>query len=55
MIDIINQNKLKKQEIKKIENTKRLAKKEKIHNVLIITGYAIVFSIFVEIITILIK
>lgn len=55
MINIINQNKARKQETRRIENAKRQAKKEKIHNWLVIAGYAIAFSIFVEIVTLIIK
>lgn len=55
MIEIINQNKARKQETRRIENTKRLAKKEKIHNWLVITGYVVAFSIFVEIVTLIVK
>ena len=55
MINIINQNKARKQETKRIENTKRQVKKERIYNVLVITGYAIAFSIFVEIVSLLVK
>lgn len=55
MIDIINQNKARKQQIRRIENAKRQAKKEKIHNWLVIAGYAVAFSIFVEIVTLIVK
>lgn len=55
MINIINQNKARKQETRRIENAKKQAKKEKIHNWLVIAGYAIAFSIFVEIVCLIIK
>ena len=55
MIKIINENKSRKQETRRIENAKRQVKKEKIHNWLVIAGYAIAFSIFVEIVTLLVK
>ena len=55
MINIINQNKTRKQETKRIENAKRQAKKERIYNVLVIAGYTIAFSIFVEIVCLLVK
>jgi hypothetical protein len=55
MINIINQNKARKQETRKIENAKRQAKKERIYNVLVIAGYAVAFSIFVEIVSLIVK
>ena len=55
MIDIINQNKTRKQETRRIENAKRQAKKERIYNVIVIAGYAVAFSIFVEIICLIVK
>lgn len=55
MINIINQNKARKQETRRIENAKRQAKKERIYNVLVIAGYALAFSIFVEIVTLIVK
>jgi hypothetical protein len=55
MINIINENKARKQETKRIENAKRRAKKERFYNVLVIAGYAIAFSIFVEIVCLLVK
>lgn len=55
MIDIINQNKARKQEARRIENAKRQAKKERIHNVLVIAGYMAAFSIFVEIVCLIVK
>lgn len=55
MINIINQNKSRKQETRRIENAKKQAKKEKIHNWLVIAGYTVAFSIFVEIVCLIIK
>jgi hypothetical protein len=55
MISVINQNKARKQETRRIENAKRQAKKERIYNVLVIAGYAVAFSIFVEIVCLIIK
>lgn len=55
MINIINKNKVKKQETRRIENAKRQAKKERIYNVLVIAGYMVAFSIFVEIVSLIVK
>ena len=55
MINIINQNKARKQETRRIKNAKRQAKKERIYNVLVIAGYAVAFSIFVEIVSLIVK
>lgn len=55
MINIINNNKAKKQKINKQNELKRLAKKEKISNILTFGGYLVAVIIFVEIVTLLVK
>lgn len=55
MINIINQNKARKQETRRIENAKRQAKKEKISNILTMVGYLVATYVFVEIVTLLVK
>ena len=55
MINIINKNKTKKQQINKQDKLKRLAKKEKISNILAYFGYLVAIIVFVEIVTLLVK
>ena len=55
MINIINKNKTKKQQINKQDELKRLAKKEKISNILAYFGYLVAVIVFVEIVTLLVK
>lgn len=55
MINIINKNKTKKQQINKQDKLKRLAKKEKISNILAYFGYLVAVIVFVEIVTLLVK
>ena len=55
MINIINQNKARKQETKRIENAKEQAKKERRDYVKTFIGYIIATYVVVEIITLLVK
>jgi hypothetical protein len=55
MINIINKNKARKQQINKQNELKRLVKKEKISNILTFMGYMIGIYVFVEIVTLLVK
>lgn len=55
MINIINQNKAKKQEINKQIELKKLEKKEKVSNIIAFVGYIVATYIFVEIVTMLVK
>ena len=47
MINIINKNKAKKQQINKQNELKRLEKKEKVSNIIAFVGYLIATYVFV--------
>ena len=55
MIEIINQNKNKQQEINKIIYAQKKARREKISNVLAFIGYLIATYAFVQVVTLLAK
>jgi hypothetical protein len=55
MINIINQNKAKKQQSIRREVIKKQAKKEKISNILTIVGYLAATCVIIEIVTLLVK
>ena len=55
MINIINQNKARKQEILKKQNMKELKKQERISYIFTLCGYIIATIVFVEIVTMLVK
>lgn len=55
MIKIINENKIRKQEINRQNELKRLAKKEKVNYLIGLAGYIVATIVFVEIVTLLVK
>ncbi len=55
MINIINQNKSRKQEMIKKQNIKELKKQERISYIFTLCGYIIATIVFVEIVTLLVK
>ena len=55
MINIINKNKARKQRLNRQNELKRLAKREKISNIIALFGYILGAVLFAQIVTLLVK